>query len=124
MTEKKRILFVDDEPDILKLIAFKLRKEGYEVITAQDGEEALQLAQDSPNLVLLDLWLPGIDGYEVARRIKTDARLKDIPIILFTASGSNREAIAKNVFELGVQDYIIKPFKSEELLEKIKRYIT
>lgn len=116
----KRILFVDDEPDLVKVTTFRLKKAGYEVIAAINGEEALAVAgKDNPDVILLDLRLPLISGYEVCRRIKSDEKLKHIPVILFTASTQDIVAKAK---ELGAEDYLLKPFEPEALLEKIKKW--
>ena len=80
----KKILVVDDEPDILSVIAFRLKKSGYEIVTAGDGKETLDLMQNwKPDLILLDIQLPVMDGYEVCRRIKADEELKHIPIVFF-----------------------------------------
>ena len=88
MAERKLILFVDDEPDIVRLVIFRLKKAGYRVMTAETGEEALKLISRKPDLVLLDLRLPDIDGYEICRRIKADPNYKEIPVIFFTASAN------------------------------------
>ncbi|MBU0633935.1 MAG: response regulator transcription factor [Candidatus Omnitrophica bacterium] len=120
---KKKILFVDDEVDLARLLIFKLEKEGFEVIFAEDGKEALCALEKKPDLILLDIWLPDIDGYEVCRKIRLDARFKKIPIIFFTASAEAREKIAYNIAEFGAQDFIIKPFDTKVLLEKIRKHI-
>lgn len=112
----KKILVVEDELIILKVLAAKLKKQGYEVSTAADGQEALTKIQAlMPDLVLLDIKLPTKDGYEIYKQVKEDEKLKDIPIILLTAGE------IKN----GMEDYeyIIKPFEMDELLAKIKRHI-
>ncbi|MBU1854023.1 MAG: response regulator [Candidatus Omnitrophica bacterium] len=113
----KKILVVDDEPDLLEIAVFRLKKAGYEIITAIDGNQALDIISSIPlDLVLLDLLLPGINGVEVSRRIKTDRSLCHIPVILFTASTidireKNKEALA--------DDYLTKPFDLDVLLRKI-----
>ncbi len=122
MGDKKLILIVDDEPDILKIVIFRLQKSGYEVITAQDGKTGLQLAdKKKPDLILLDLRLPVMDGSEVYQRLKSDENLKKIPVIFLTASAE--EGIKDKMKELGSDGYIIKPFEPEELLDKVKKYI-
>jgi CheY-like chemotaxis protein len=119
---KKRILVVDDEPDLLKVTCFRLEKSGYEVLSAVNGKDALEMAgKECPDLVLLDLRLPLLNGPEVCARIKKDERLKHIPVIFFTASVQNLD---EKVKACGAQGYIIKPFASEELLEKIKKFIS
>ena len=118
----KKILVVDDEPDILKVVTFRVKKLEYEVVTATNGQEALDLIQkEEPDLILLDIELPVMNGYEVCQRVKTNEKLKHIPIIFLTASSASK--IAEKVKELNADDYLIKPFDSEELLKKIKNFI-
>lgn len=119
MSTGKKILIIDDEPDLVVLTAARLRKAGYNVIDSPDGEDGLnRMKKDMPDLVLLDLMMPGIDGYEVCRRKMEDAQIKDIPLILFTASVHGIESKAS---ELGASDYEVKPFDSVRLIEKIKK---
>ncbi len=119
----KKILVVDDEPDILKVVTFRLRKAGYEIITAEDGQKALNLIKTQrPDLVLLDLRLPVIDGSEVCKQVKADDEVKNIPIILLTAT-SHINKIADKAKELKADDYLIKPFDPEELLKRVKKFI-
>lgn len=118
----KKILVVDDEPDILKVVTFRVKKLEYEVVTATNGQEALDLIQkEEPDLILLDIELPVMNGYEVCQRVKTNEKLKHIPIIFLTASIASK--IAEKVKEFNADDYLIKPFDSEELLKKIKNFI-
>ncbi len=120
--QKRRILIVEDEPDVLKVIAFRVKKLGHEIVVAVDGQEAIDLIQEKkPDLVLLDLLLPVIDGYEVCRRIKSDEQLKDICVILLTASTVG--SIADKARELKADDYMIKPFNSDVLLAKIEKHL-
>lgn len=117
----KKILIIDDEPDLLKVATFRLRKSGYEVLTAVDGKGALDLLKrEQPDLIFLDLRLPVMSGYEVCRSIKSDDRLKHIPVILFTASS---DRISEKAKEMCADDYIIKPFEPEDLIEKIKKFL-
>jgi len=117
----KKILIVDDEPDLLRVATFRLKKFGYEVLTARDGQEALDLLQkDTPDLIFLDLKLPVMSGYEVCRQIKSDNNLKNTPVVLFTASS---DRIAEKAKEIGADDYMTKPFGPEDLLEKIKKFL-
>lgn len=111
-----RILVVDDEKTIVKGLKFNLEKEGFEVIAAYDGEEALRLYyEEKPDLIVLDLMLPEIDGFEVCRRIrKTD----NVPIIMLTARGDDIDKILG--LELGADDYVTKPFNPRELAARIK----
>lgn len=117
----KKILLVDDEPDVLKPVAFRLTASGYDVVTAINGEKAVEMIKtEKPDLVLLDLRLPGINGIEICRIVRSDATLKDIPIILFTASAIH---IVEDCAKCGANDYIIKPFDSKDLLAKINKYL-
>ncbi len=117
----KKILIVDDEPDVLKVAAFRLKKAGYDVLTAVNGQEALGLAKkDAPELMLLDLRLPVVSGYDVCKLIKCDEKLKNIRVILFTAS---TERMAEKAKEIGADGYLTKPFDSGKLLEKVKAFI-
>lgn len=118
----KKILVVDDEPDLLKVMTFRLKKLGFGIIEATDGQKAIDLIREHrPDLILLDLRLPIIDGWEVCRRIKADEQLEHIPIIFLTASAS--AVNLKKAKELKAEDFIVKPFEPEELLEKVKKLI-
>ncbi|MDO8489314.1 MAG: response regulator [Candidatus Omnitrophota bacterium] len=115
------ILLIDDELDLVEVTRMRLEKSGYKVLTAPNAGEALELLQNNlPDLILLDLLLPDIRGEEVCKKLKSDDRLKNIPVILFTASVSDIPKVAK---EIGADDYIAKPFDPEVLLRKIKRFI-
>ncbi len=117
----KRILIVDDEPDLVKVTSFRLKKAGYEVLTCVNGQDALDLIQKTPvDLILLDLLLPQMGGDEVCLKIKEDPNLKHIPVILFTATVVN---IPEKAREVGAEDYLQKPFIPEELLGKVKRFL-
>lgn len=117
----KKILLVDDEPDILAVTVTRLKVSGYEVLVARDSEEALALLdKGKPELILLDLLLPKMQGDELCKKLKSDIKFKDIPIILFTASAVR---VPEKVEEMGADDYIVKPFESENLLFKIKKLI-
>jgi two-component system alkaline phosphatase synthesis response regulator PhoP len=116
--KRGRILVVDDEPDLLELVKHQLQKEHYEVTTAQDGEVALaQARRQPPDLVVLDLMLPGIDGLEVCRRLRADPRTMHIPIVMLTAKGEESDAVIG--LSQGADDYVRKPFGSKELLARI-----
>ena len=117
----KRILFVDDEPDILKVATFRLKKAGYEVVNATDGEEALSLLRKGKfDIVFLDLRLPMLNGLQVCSIVKSEEGLKDIPVILFTASLNNLE---ERVKECKAQGFILKPFEPQDLLNKVTEII-
>jgi CheY-like chemotaxis protein len=118
--DKKKILVVDDEPDILKVTSLRLKKLGYNVLTAAGGKEALDtMRSENPDLVLLDLVMPFMSGAEVCEQVKKDETLKHIPIILFTASG-NGAMTAEQIKKIGADDYIVKPFEPEELMGKVE----
>lgn len=118
----RRILLVDDENDILELVTPMLENSGYEVLTAADGQEAIEKARlQKPDLIILDLMLPKLDGYSVCRMIKLDKTIKNIPIIMFTArAGKDDQSTAS---EVGADAYIIKPFDPEAMLSKIKELL-
>ncbi len=116
----KRVLIVDDEPHVLEGLKFRLEKLGYEILTAVDGGEALELIRDEkPDLVLLDLRIPTMGGDEVCRRVKEDEELRQIPVILCTASGA--DVIVEKAREAKSDDYLLKPFAYKELLEKVEK---
>ncbi len=118
----QRVLVVDDEEHILAVTAFRLEKQGYEVLTASDGAVALAMIQEQkPDLVLIDLRLPGMGGAEVCKRVKADEALKNIPVILFSASESYRIAEMRN--EVSADDFIVKPFSRDELLGKVQKLL-
>lgn len=119
---KKKILLVDDEKDLVETIKFRLEANDYDVIIAYDGQEALDKARkEKPDLVILDLMLPKIDGYKVCRMLKFDEKYKKIPIVLFTARA--QESDQKMGKEVGADAYITKPFEPKALLDKIKELI-
>ncbi|MDD4894616.1 MAG: response regulator [Candidatus Omnitrophica bacterium] len=119
----KTIMLVDDELDLLKVTSFRLKRAGYEVVTAVDGQAALDLLKgNKPDLVLLDVHLPIIDGYEVCKRMKENEELKQIPVIFFSATSSAQKIEAKTK-ELNAQGYLIKPFEAENLINIIKKLI-
>jgi len=116
---KQKILVVDDEEDILELLRFNLTKEGFAVVCAGSGEEALKLTRlEKPELILLDLLLPGMDGLEVARRLKKDASTKEIPIIMVTAKGEEADIVTG--LEVGAEDYITKPFSRKVVIARVR----
>ena len=115
---KGRILVVDDEIYIVHILDFSLGMEGYEVITALDGEQALEKARaEKPDLIVLDIMMPKLDGYETCKMLKAEAGTKDIPVILLSAKGRNVDQ--KIGFEVGADDYITKPFSPRKLVERI-----
>ena len=119
---KGRILVVDDEIYIVHILDFSLGMEGYEVLTALDGEQALEKARaEKPDLIVLDIMMPKLDGYETCKRLKADPEVKDVPVILLSAKGRNVDQ--KVGFEVGADDYITKPFSPRKLVERINQLL-
>ncbi|MFH0777724.1 MAG: response regulator [Candidatus Eisenbacteria bacterium] len=115
---KGKILVVDDEVYIVHILDFSLGMEGYEVVTALDGEQALaKVKSERPDLVVLDIMMPKLDGYETCRILKTDPQTRHIPVILLSAKGRNVDQ--KMGFQVGADDYITKPFSPRKLVERI-----
>ena len=122
MGEKPRILLVDDEPSIVKMVGKRLEIEGFEVVIAMDGQDALAKAHtENPQLIVLDLMLPKLNGYEVCTMLKQDTRYQKIPIIIFTAKTQEKDE--KMALECGANAYMRKPFRAQELTEKIRSLI-
>lgn len=116
---KEKILVIDDEEDILELLKYNLSREGYKVSCAASGEETLKAVRSRiPDLILLDLMLPGIDGLDVARQLKNDAKTKDVPIVILTAKGEEADIVTG--LELGADDYVTKPFSPRVLLARVR----
>lgn len=116
---KEKILVVDDEDDILELIRYNLSREGYEIITAISGEDALRLVEtELPDLMVLDLMLPGVDGLEVTKRIRSRNEGATLPIVMLTAKGEEADVVTG--LELGADDYVTKPFSPRILIARIR----
>lgn len=116
---REHILIVEDEEDILELLRVSLSREGYQVACATSGEEALKLFKKQvPDIVILDLMLPGMDGLDVAKVLKNDSQLKDIPILMLTARGEEADIVTG--LELGADDYMTKPFSPRVLIARIR----
>ena len=113
-----KILVVDDEIYIVHILDFSLGMEGYEVITALDGDQAIEKARaEKPDLIVLDIMMPKLDGYETCKMLKADEATRDIPVILLSAKGRNVDQ--KIGFEVGADDYMTKPFSPRKLVERI-----
>jgi CheY-like chemotaxis protein len=120
----QRLLVIDDDPDILTLMAEALTFHGYKVSTASGGQEALdRVRRERPDLVLLDLKMPGVDGYEVIRRLKSDGATRPIPVIVITASTVQKERDKVQVLGMGAAQYLTKPLSIEALIREIKKAI-
>ena len=117
--KKSKIVVIEDEVDILEVINYNLSKEGFDVCSALDGEEGLGLIKkEVPDLVLLDLMLPGLDGIEICRKLKTDYSTRSIPIIMVTAKGEESDIVLG--LGMGADDYMVKPFRPRELMARIR----
>lgn len=117
MSPRPLVLVADDDPDILLLMTLTLERDGYDVVAAKDGLSALEAAVErAPHLVLLDLMMPGLDGYEVTRRLRREPTTKDLPIVIVTAAAE--ESQAARALEAGADAYMRKPFSPRELLAK------
>ena len=122
MSDKPKLLLVDDEPSIVKMVGKRLEVEGFEVEIAMDGQDGLAKAQNGkPDLIILDLMLPKLNGYEVCTMLKQDGRHKHIPVIIFTAKTQDKDE--KMALECGADAFVRKPFRAQELVEKIKGLI-
>lgn len=114
-----KVLVVDDEPNILLSLEFLMEQAGFTVSTAEDGESALeQISQIEPDLVLLDISLPGISGFDVLEQLRKDSRFTRLPVIMLTAHG--REVEREKGMALGADDYITKPFSTQALVQKVR----
>ena len=118
----KKILIVDDEADIIEILQFVLEAEGFECITAFDGEEGLKLAREiHPDLIILDVMMPKINGYKISRLLKYDNKYKDIPILMITARSQDEDKVIGE--ETGADEYITKPFDIMNVVDLINKYL-
>jgi two-component system alkaline phosphatase synthesis response regulator PhoP len=120
--EQKRILIADDEEDYVTALEIALEAEGYECLTASDGQEALDKAKgEKPDLIILDIMMPKMNGYKVSRLLKFDLKYKDIPIIMLTARAQEKDkCIGK---ETGADEYVTKPFEMEEMIQLVDKHL-
>jgi two-component system, OmpR family, alkaline phosphatase synthesis response regulator PhoP len=118
----KTILVVDDEKDILDLVKYNLQKEGYSILTARNGTEAIQEAQKIPHLVLLDIMMPEKNGFDVLKELKSQKKTSNIPVIFLTAKGSEIDEVLG--LELGADDYIVKPISIPRLVARVKSVLS
>lgn len=121
--DEKRILIADDDPVILRLIQVNLELEGYEVLTANNGQEAVDIATaELPDLVILDIMMPRLDGYQACQKLKEEATTTNLPVIFLSAKAQQGDIEKGKSF--GVVDYLTKPFDPSELLEVVERHIS
>lgn len=119
---KPKILIVDDEPDAIEMLAFNLRNSGFEVLTAEDGAQALKKAkQDNPDLMVLDLMIPEVDGLDVCKLLRRDPATAKLPVIMLTAKAAEIDRVLG--LEIGADDYVTKPFSPRELVLRIKKLL-
>lgn len=119
----KKILIIDDEPDILQLAMIRLTKAGYEVRIASNTEDAFNMiGEEVPDLILLDVVMPDRDGYEVCNELKSREKTRNVPVILFTANPEQKERVKKNYEFIAADGYILKPFEPADLLKKVKKF--
>ncbi|MCP4652053.1 MAG: response regulator [Candidatus Omnitrophica bacterium] len=117
---RAKILVVDDNPDIVEMVQLRLQANDYSVVTALDGMQALEKAEsEQPDLILLDISMPGMDGFETGSKLKKNPVTEDIPIIMVTAKGQHNDVL-QAIAEVGAKGYVIKPYRPEVLLEKVE----
>ena len=122
LKKEVRILVVDDEPDVLELVVFHLKKEKYKVAIADNGDKALKIAREQvPNLIILDLMLPGISGLEICQLLKQNPKTTEIPILMLTARAGEEDRVRG--LELGAHDYVTKPFSPRELVLRVNNLL-
>lgn len=122
INQKQKILVVDDEKELTALVSLHMKMAGFEVITAANGEKALELSrEESPDLIILDLMIPKIDGWQVCEQLREDPATKDIPVIMLTARAQIEDKLKG--FEAGADDYVTKPFSPRELVARVKRVL-
>ena len=119
----KKILLVEDEPDIIRLVKFTLERRNFEVVATSNGLAAIDIAfNEKPDLILLDVMMPVIDGYETCSRLKKDGKTREIPVIILSAKAQKKEI--NRGLEAGASDFIAKPFSPRELREKIEKILS
>jgi len=122
MLQKRKILIVDDEKQLVALVELHMKMSGYEVLSASDGEKALAITkEEKPDLIILDLMLPKIDGWHVCKRLRAESKTRDVPVIILTARSETGDKLKG--FECGADDYVTKPFSPRELVARVKRVL-
>ena len=125
MSEKKKLLIIDDEVDIVDLLKIRLEAKDYYVMPLYTSIRAMEIVKrEKPDLILLDIMMPDKDGFEVCRELKTDKTTRDIPVILFTAKPQIKERVKDDYESVGADDYMLKPFEPADLLVKIEKMLT
>lgn len=120
--KKFKVLIIEDEPDIMELVQVTLSGDNYHLLEARDGEIGLELGTTQhPDLILLDIMLPKIDGYEICRRLKADKKTCQIPVLMLTAFGQKREI--EEGYKVKADDYIVKPFEPLKLRQRVKKFL-
>jgi len=123
-SKKKKILLIDDETDLVELVTMRLELHDYAVMPLYTSKRALEIARrEQPDLILLDIQMPDMDGYEVCKALRSDDKTKGIPVILFTAKGPEVEKMSKDYRDVGADACIAKPFEPEVLVDKVKELI-
>jgi DNA-binding response OmpR family regulator len=121
--KKFKILIIEDEPDIMELVEVTLSGDNYHLLEATDGEKGLELGcTQNPDLILLDIMLPKMDGYEICRRLKGDKKTAHIPVVMLTAFGQKREI--EEGYKVKADDYIVKPFEPLKLRQRVKKFLS
>lgn len=121
---KKKILLIDDEMDLVNLVKMRLELHDYAVVPLYTSKRAVEITKrEQPNLILLDVMMPDIDGYEVCRTLKSDEKTKHIPVILFTSKIAEVQKMSKEHKDIGADDYIPKPFNPDMLLDKVNKFL-
>ncbi len=117
-----KVMVVDDEPDIVRLVSFSLRRHGFEVVEANDGLTAITLAEEeSPDLILMDVMMPVMNGYDASKKLKENPKTRAIPIVMLSAKSQQTEMAAG--IESGATEYICKPFTPSELVEQVRKFV-
>src|SRR6516225_8919240 len=115
----QRIVMIEDEPDIVQLVRYNFRKEGFELESFSRGKDGFEhLRRNQPDLVLIDILLPDLDGFEICKRLRADDRLRSVPVIFLTAKGEEIDRVLG--LEIGADDYVVKPFSPRELVARVK----
>lgn len=120
---KGKVLIIDDEKDLLETMKFRLEAGGYDVVTAEDGQTGIEMAiKEHPDLIILDVMMPGMDGFDTLKKLKDEMETKGIPAIIFSC-GAEEEVWAKRSLHMGAAGYVVKPFESDSLLFTVEKFV-